>query len=83
MGQGLGQGLGVGDLITGTVHRKVMKESINLVKMEKKTFTCTIKVKSFIYDGENDSLHINGQNAVENKYIGLGAAQSMSIKAPR
>ena len=64
--------LNTGDFITGTCHRKVQKETNNLVKIEKKTINCTLRIKSFQYDAENDSLRINGTNARENKWIGLG-----------
>ena len=40
-------------------------------------------IKSFVYDPENDSLRINGVNATENKWIGMGASQSMDIRPPR
>ena len=39
--------LDIGDLITGTCHRKVIKESATLVKTEKKSIKCTLQVKSF------------------------------------
>jgi stalled ribosome rescue protein Dom34 len=34
--------ISVGDLITGTCHRKIQKESNGLTKIEKKTITCTL-----------------------------------------
>jgi protein pelota len=54
-----------------------------LVKIDKKCFVCTLLIKSFVYDPENDSLRINGVNATENKWIGMGASQSMEIRPPR
>lgn len=59
-------------MITGTCNRKVQKEGVGLVKIDKKTFTCTLQIKSYQYDAENDSLRINGINVKENKYIGMG-----------
>lgn len=50
---------------------------------EKKRITLTLKVKSFIFDGENDSLRIQGTNARENRFIGMGVAQAMDINPPR
>jgi len=50
--------LSVGDLVTGTCHRKVQKEVQGLVKIDKKILVCTLLVKSFAYDAENDSLRI-------------------------
>lgn len=65
--------MSVGDLITGTCHRKIQKEfSSGLIKIDKRTITCTLEVKSFVYDTETDSLRINGVNATENKWIGMG-----------
>ena len=64
--------LSIGDLITGTCHRKIQKESAGLTKIDKKTITCTLQIKSFVYDTETDSLRINGVNATENKWIGMG-----------
>lgn len=65
--------MSVGDLITGTCHRKIQKEfSSGLTKIDKRTITCTLEVKSFVYDTETDSLRINGVNATENKWIGMG-----------
>jgi len=63
--------LALGDFVTGTCHRKVKKEGTGLTKIENKTFTCTLLVKSFQYDAENDSLRINGINARENRNIAL------------
>lgn len=75
--------LSVGDLVTGTCHRKIQKELNGLTKIEKKTITCTLQVKSFIYDTETDTLRISGVNATENKWIGMGVQQSMDIQPPR
>ena len=36
-----------GDLITGTCHRKVKKETQGLVKVDNKIITCTLQIKSF------------------------------------
>lgn len=71
--------LSIGDLVTGTCHRKVQKELNGLTKIEKKTITCTLLVKSFIYDTETDTLRISGVNATENKWIGMNVQQSMDI----
>jgi protein pelota len=75
--------LNTGDFITGTCHRKIQKETNSLVKIEKKIITCTLKIKTFQYDAENDSLRVNGVNARENKWIGLGMTQAMDIHPPR
>lgn len=75
--------LSVGDLITGTCHRKIQKESSGLTKIEKKTISCTLQIKSFVYDTETDTLRILGVNATENKWIGMGISQSMDIQPPR
>lgn len=75
--------LNTGDFITGTCHRKIQKETSGLVKIEKKIITCTLQIKSFQYDAENDSLRINGINARENKWIGIGMNQAMDIRPPR
>jgi len=75
--------LNTGDFITGTCHRKVQKELQNITKIEKKIITCTLQIKSFQYDAENDSLRINGINARENKWIGIGMTQAMDIQPPR
>mmetsp|Transcript_14410 Transcript_14410/g.17211 ORF Transcript_14410/g.17211 Transcript_14410/m.17211 type:complete len:99 (-) Transcript_14410:1299-1595(-) len=63
--------ISLGDFITGTCHRKVKKEGTGLTKIENKTFSCTLQVKSYQYDAENDSLRINGINARENRNIGM------------
>ena len=66
--------LSINDLVTGTCHRKVKYEgasATSLTKIENKTFTCTLKVKSFQYDAENDSLRINGTNAKENRFLAM------------
>ena len=39
--------LSIGDYVTGTCHRKVKKESQGLHKIENKTFTATLQIKSF------------------------------------
>lgn len=75
--------LSTGDLFTGTCHRKVQKESLGLVKIEKKVFVCTLAVSSFAYDTEADSLRVNGLNAKESKWIGLGAQQAITVIPPR
>ena len=69
--------LSVGDQITGTCHRKIQKETFSVTKIEKKTINCTLQIKSFVYDTETDTLRINGVNATENKWIGMGMQQSM------
>jgi hypothetical protein len=46
---------------------------MGLTKIERKTFVCTLKVTSFSYDAEADNMRINGINAKESKWIGLGA----------
>ncbi len=65
--------ISLGDFITGTCHRKVKKEGTGLTKIENKTFTATLQIKSFSYDAESDSLRINGVNAKENRHISLQA----------
>ena len=50
--------LDVGDLVTGTCTRRVQKETATLIKNEKRSITLTLAIKSFIFDGENDSLRI-------------------------
>ena len=39
--------LNTGDFITGTCHRKIQKETSNLIKVEKKIIRCTLRIKSF------------------------------------
>ena len=39
--------MNIDDYITGVCQRRVKKETNQLVKTENKTFTCTLKVKSF------------------------------------
>lgn len=63
--------IALNDYITGTCHRKVKKEGAGLTKIENKTFTCTLQIKSFQYDTENDSLRINGINATENRHLAI------------
>ena len=75
--------LSLNDYITGTCHRKVKKEGFGLTKIENKTFTCTLQVKSYQYDAENDSLRINGLNARENRNIAMDQQQAMDIRPPR
>jgi stalled ribosome rescue protein Dom34 len=75
--------LDVGDCITGTCTRRIQKETATSTMNEKKRITLTLKVKSFIFDGENDSLRIQGTNARENRFIGMGVAQAMDINPPR
>lgn len=64
--------LNVGDWIAGTCHRKIQKESNGITKIDKKTIRCCLEIKSFYYDTESDTLRINGANATENKWLGLG-----------
>ena len=71
------------DLITGKCHRKVKKELQGLTKIENKSFTATLQVKSFQYDAESDSLRINGVNVTENKHIALNQQQAMDVCPPR
>jgi stalled ribosome rescue protein Dom34 len=71
--------LSVGDLITGTCHRKILSERPGLTKIEKRTITCTLEIKSFVYDTETDTLRINGVNATENRWLGKGEQQSMDV----
>ena len=75
--------IALNDYITGTCHRKVKKEGAGLTKIENKTFTCTLQIKSFQYDAENDSLRINGINATENRNLALSQQQAMDISPPR
>ena len=63
--------LAIGDLVQGTVQRRVKFEGGGLTRTENKKFNCTLKVVSFQYDAENDSLRIKGTNATENRHIGL------------
>ena len=67
------------DFITGKCYRRVKKETGQLIKTENKTMTCTLQIKSFQYDEQNDTIRISGINATENKNIGLGQQQSMDI----
>ena len=39
--------INIDDFITGVCHRRVKKASNQLVQTENRTFTCTLKVKSF------------------------------------
>ena len=39
--------MNIDDFITGVCQRRVKKETNQLVKTENRTFTCTLKVKSF------------------------------------
>lgn len=71
--------LSLNDFITGTCTRKVKKEGVGITKIENKTFTATLQIKSFQYDGENDSIRINGINAKENRNLAMDQQQSMTI----
>lgn len=75
--------LSTGDFVYGTCYRKVAKETLTgLVKNEKKTFPVLLKVTKFEYDPDVDIIRILGVNARENKYIAMGAYQSIDLKAP-
>jgi len=72
-----------GDLIYGTCHRKVAKDSLTgLVKNERKKFNLLLKIVKFDYDPDADLIRVLGTNSKENNYIGLGAHQSIDITAP-
>lgn len=75
--------IGKGDLIKGTCHRKIKQEAGSITKIEKRLITCTLQIKSLMYDTETDTLRINGRNARESKWLGLGIAQSMTVQPPR
>lgn len=53
-----------------------------LVKNEKKRINVLVKIKKFEYDADSDAIRVLGTNARMNKYIALGAYQSLDIKAP-
>ena len=75
--------LNVGDLVYGTVRRKIAKDTLTgLVKNERKKFSLLLKITKFDFDGDADTIRLLGQNAKENNFIGLGAFQSMDLKAP-
>ena len=87
--------LSVGDLIYGTCRRKIQKETLTgLVKNQQKTFNVLIKIivsknfkfifwQKFDYDADADVIRATGVNVRENKYIGLGAHQSVEIKGQK
>ena len=64
--------MNINDYITGTVTRRVKQETNQLVKTENRTFTVTLKVKSYQYDTNNDTISISGENATESRHLGLG-----------
>lgn len=74
--------LAEGDIVQGKVKRRVIKEGAGLTKTSMVTFTCTLKIVSFHYDGHNDSIRIKGINVRENQNIALGQHQSMDITPP-
>jgi len=66
--------LSPGDLIYGTCHRKIAKESLTgLVKNERKKMNLLLKVEKFDYDPDTDLIRVLGINSKESPYIGLGA----------
>ena len=87
--------LSVGDLVYGTCRRKIAKETLTgLVKNQQKTFNVLIKImvsfsitkfvwQKFDYDADADIIRATGINVRENKYIGLGAHQSVEIKGQK
>ena len=75
--------LSIGDHVTGTVSRKLVKVTGTLTSSILKSFTVTLQVLSFQYDGENDSLRIQGKCARENNFLGMGTSQAMDITPPR
>jgi len=44
--------------------------------------TLLLRVDKFEYDADTDLIRVQGVNVKENQFIGLGAHQSMDIKAP-
>ena len=58
--------MSLGDLITGTCHRKIQKMAGAVKQIEKRTIRCTLRITSFWYDGDSDSIRIQGTNATEN-----------------
>ena len=74
--------MNINDYITGTVTRRVKQETNQLVKTENRTFTVTLKVKSYQYDTNNDTISISGENATESRHLGLGQQQAMHIGPP-
>lgn len=75
--------MSLGDLITGTCHRKIQRMAGGVKQIEKRTIKCTLRITSFWYDGDSDSIRIQGTNATENQWIGLGLTQGMDVFAPR
>ena len=75
--------MGHGDFIYGKCHRKIAKDTVTgLVKNERKAISVLLKVEKFDFDGGSDVIRVLGTNAKENNWLGLGAHQSMDIKAP-
>ena len=47
-----------------------------------KKFNALLRVLKIDYDPDLDEIRILGKNAQENKWIGMGIHQAMTIKAP-
>lgn len=76
--------IGKGDVIKGTVVRKVTKESYTgLTNNTKMKMQAMIRIKSIEYDGENEMIRLNGVNVGESKFIKMGQHQGMDIFPPR
>lgn len=66
--------MNAGDFVLGSCWRKIQFRSpiTGLVKTEKKRINVLLRVHKFDYDADADTLRINGVNARENKFVGLG-----------
>jgi len=56
--------MSVGDIVYGTCHRKITKESYTgMVKSERKKMSLLLKVLKFDYDADTDLIRVLGTNA--------------------
>ena len=75
--------LSKGDQVFGTCRRKIQKDTLTgLVKQEVRKFNALLRIVKIDYDPELDEIRVLGINIQENKFIGMGAHQAMTIKAP-
>lgn len=73
----------LGDHVTATAIRKVVKESATSVQSQRVRLTLTIKVLGIDFDPDDCSVRLSGRNVGENRHVQLGAHHTVELEPHR
>mmetsp|Transcript_19236 Transcript_19236/g.31578 ORF Transcript_19236/g.31578 Transcript_19236/m.31578 type:complete len:442 (+) Transcript_19236:37-1362(+) len=75
--------ISIGDTVTATTIRKVIKEGETSVSSQRVKLTLTIQVLAVDFDPDECSIRLQGRNVRENDFVKLGAHHTVELEPHR